>query len=65
MSDANVVNLTDNQAVVIRKEYGACYAVDLRIRFSKEVGWIIERQWADGPFVEWVVIPGQLDEEQS
>ena len=50
--------------VTIDKLFGPTIFADLRITADPKRGWVIEREWIDkGQFVEWCVIPAQIDLE--
>lgn len=52
------------QTIEIDKMFGPTVFASLRITPDLERGWLIERQWIkDGKWIEWCVIPAQIDEE--
>jgi len=52
------------QRVVIDKMFGPTIFAMLRITPDIECGWVIERKWIkNGAWIEWCVIPAQIDEE--
>lgn len=58
--------LGSNQTVVIDKAFGPTIFANLRITADCERGWVIERLWIkDNKWVEWCIIPAQINEEFS
>lgn len=50
--------------LTIDKLFGPTIFADLRITADINRGWIIEREWIEkGKFVEWCVIPAQIEQE--
>lgn len=54
--------------VILDKMFGPTIFADLRITADPQRGWVIERQWIanvheDEKWVEWCVIPHQIDAE--
>jgi hypothetical protein len=50
--------------VTIDKLFGPTIFANLRITADPDRGWVIERKWIqNGQFVEWCVIPAQIEQE--
>lgn len=65
MSKTHRLEIGSSDVVEIEKLFGPTVFADLRITADvKRGGWVIERMWiAKGEFVEWCVIPAQIDQE--
>lgn len=60
----HVIEIGTFDRVRIDKMFGPTIFADLRITASMERGWVIERMWIkNGKWIEWCVIPAQIDEE--
>lgn len=58
------LEIGSGDVVQIDKLFGPTIFADIRITADINRGWVIERQWiAKGEFVEWCVIPAQIDKE--
>ena len=56
------VEIGSGDSVIIDKCFGPLVFLDLKITADFERGWVIERYVGSlNKWVEWVVIPGQLD----
>lgn len=52
--------------VIIDKLFGPTIFADLKITADPERGWVIELKWIEtGDWIEWCVIPAQIDQEFS
>ena len=52
------------ESVTIDKCFGPAIFANLRITADPARGWVIERNWMKtGEYLEWCVIPAQLDAE--
>jgi hypothetical protein len=58
------IRLGSDTPVILDKEFGPTIFASLRITADIKRGWVIERQWIDnGQFIEWCVIPAQIELE--
>lgn len=66
MSNTKTIEIGSKDKVVIDKLFGPTVFANLRITADLERGWVIEREWIEkGQFIEWCVIPAQIDKEFS
>jgi len=60
----DAIEIGSGDTILIDKCYGPTIFADLKITADITRGWVIERMWIkSGEFVEWCVIPAQIEEE--
>jgi hypothetical protein len=58
------LQLGSGETVVLDKLFGPTIFADLRITVDTSRGWVISRKWVKtDTWIEWCVIPAQIDEE--
>lgn len=58
------VEIGSQHVVIIDKMFGPTVFANLKITADLERGWVIERMWIEtGEYIEWCVIPAQIDQE--
>ncbi len=64
IEEKKTLEIGSNETITIDKMFGPTIFADLRITADTQRGWVIERQWIEsGEWVEWCVIPAQIEQE--
>lgn len=63
MSNTKTIEIGTQDTVVIDKLFGPTIFANLRITADFDRGWVIEREWISGGYIEWCVIPAQIEQE--
>ena len=64
IEEKNTIEIGSNDTITIDKMFGPTIFANIRITADCERGWVIEREWIEnGKWIEWCVIPAQIDEE--
>lgn len=59
-----IIQIGSGATVTLDKVFGPTVFANLRITADVARGWVIERQWIkSSEYVEWCVIPAQIDAE--